>query len=109
MKLVILESPYKAANGRSVAENIQYARQAVHHSLLNSEAPLASHILYTQPDVLCDYIDSERELGISAGHAWIKKAELMACYVDFGISPGMEIAMREAEIYGLPIEFRKIL
>ncbi len=48
MKLVILESPYAG----HVDANVAYARMAMHDSLLRGEAPIASHLLYTQPDVL---------------------------------------------------------
>ena len=45
MRLVILESPYAG----DVAANVKYARRCVRDSLSRGEAPIASHLLYTQP------------------------------------------------------------
>ena len=43
-----------------------YARACVRDSLLRGEAPIASHLLYTQPGVLRDNVAGEREQGIAA-------------------------------------------
>ena len=70
MKRVILESPYAAATSEIVERNIDYAREALRDSLLRGEAPIASHLLYTQRGVLNDRIPEERALGILAGLSW---------------------------------------
>lgn len=57
MKLVIIESPFAG----NVRENILYARMAVRDSLLRGEAPIASHLLYTQEGILNDDIKEERQ------------------------------------------------
>ena len=66
MKRVILESPYAG----DVERNVAYARACLRDSLLRGEAPIASHLLYTQPGVLDDQIPEERQMGIDAGLAW---------------------------------------
>lgn len=104
MRLVIIESPYAGDTDR----NIWYARRAVHDSLMKGEAPLASHLLYTQPLVLDDLNLSQRALGITAGHAWMKFAETVAVYNDYGTSKGMEQGIALAELLGIKIEFRLI-
>lgn len=48
MRRVILESPFAG----HVESNIEYARACIRDSLLRGEAPLASHLLYTQPGIL---------------------------------------------------------
>ena len=60
-RLVILESPYFADTEDGVEQNVKYARQCLRDSLLRGEAPLASHLLYTQPGVLDDRVPDERE------------------------------------------------
>lgn len=72
MKLVVIESPFAG----DVAKNETYARRALADSLARGEAPLASHLLYTQPGVLDDTDYVQRERGISAGLAWGVKAEV---------------------------------
>ncbi len=101
---VIIESPF----GGDISRNIQYARECVRHSVLREEAPIASHLLYTQPGILKDEILAERQLGITAGHAWIRVAELVAIYTDYGISPGMQKGIDEAGRCGIPIEYRSV-
>lgn len=104
--LVILETPYAPSNGRTVAENEAYARACMRDSLLRGEAPIASHLLYTQPGVLDDTIPEQRRMGIQAGLAWGLVANLTACYVDNGISPGMREGIERAKAEGRPIELR---
>jgi len=104
MRLVILESPFAG----DVARNVEYARACVRDSLLRGEAPLASHLLYTQPGILNDEEPFERAHGISAGHAWIDHADAMVVYTDRGISYGMKAGISAAELRKLPIEYRKI-
>jgi len=99
---VILESPYAG----DIKRNIAYARKCVLDSLQRGEAPIASHLLYTQPGILNDDIPAERVLGIEAGLAWKTVAEKHVFYVDFGMSPGMEYAKQQAEKNNIPIEMR---
>lgn len=65
MKLVILESPFAG----DVKRNILYARMCVRDSLGRGEAPIASHLLYTQSGILNDNLPEERQWGIDAGLA----------------------------------------
>ncbi len=85
MRLVIIESPYAG----DIEANVGYARRCVRDSLDRGEAPLASHLLYTQPGILRDEVGSERDLGISAGLAWRRVADCTVVYTDLGITDGM--------------------
>jgi len=80
---VIIESPYSG----DVEKNLEYARRCLSDSLSREEAPFASHLLYTQ--VLNDEIQDERLLGMKNAFMWYKYADLMAVYIDLGISKGM--------------------
>lgn len=104
MRKVILESPY--AGGRE--ENIRYARECVRDSLLRGEAPLASHLLYTQEGILEDDIPDERTLGINAGLEWLDAAECSVVYIDLGISSGMAQGILRATNKGIPVEYREL-
>ena len=105
---VIIESPYAAANGKTVAEHEEYARRCMADSLARGEAPYASHLLYTQPGVLDDSDPHQRALGIAAGHAWLKAADFLAVYSDHGISPGMNQRIRLAAATDMQITTRHI-
>jgi len=105
MKRVIIESPYAG----DIDRNVRYARLCVKDSLSRGEAPIASHLLYTQEGILNDEILTERMLGINAGLAWKEVAELHVFYVDFGYSVGMRYAQQYATKNNIPIEERTIL
>ena len=104
MRLVILGSPYAG----DVAANVEYARRCVRDSLSRGEAPIASHLLYTQSGILDDNDPVERAQGIEAGLAWRTVAEASVVYTDRGISPGMRYGIDAALRAGRPIEFRKL-
>jgi hypothetical protein len=105
MRLVSIESPYAG----NIEENVAYARACMADSLKRGEAPIASHLLYTQPGILNDDIASEREQGIHAGFAWNSHAEATVVYTDKGISRGMEHGIAAAEKAGRPVEYRTLL
>jgi hypothetical protein len=102
MKLVILESPYAGDAER----NVTYARACMRDCLQRGEAPMVSHLIYTQ--VLNDDVPEERRLGIDAGLAWGCRADLTAVYIDHGISGGMKHGIANAEAAGRPIEYRRL-
>jgi hypothetical protein len=106
MRLVIVETPFAAADDEENDRNVTYARRALRNSLLRGEAPLASHLLYTQPLVLSDDDPEERALGIAAGLAWGLKADATVVYGDLGVSPGMQKGIDAALAAGRPIEYR---
>lgn len=104
-RLVVVESPFAG----DVEANKTYARACVHDCLQRGEAPLASHLLYTQPGVLDDTIEEERRLGIEAGLAWLLVADASVVYIDRGISRGMELGIKAAEEAGVPVERRRLM
>jgi len=102
MRRVILESPFAG----DIEAHVAYARRCLRDCLARGEAPIASHLLY--PQILDDSIAAERALGIAAGLGWLRLAEAMVVYIDYGISPGMRAAMAAAEKLSLPIERRQL-
>ena len=74
MRRVIVESPYAG----DIERNLAYARAGIRDCLKRGEAPIASHLLYTQPGILDDDDGEERQLGIEAGLAWIGVADIVA-------------------------------
>jgi len=102
MRLVILESPYAG----DVNANVEFARACVRDSLSRGEAPIASHLLYTQPGILRDEIAEERQWGIDAGLAWANAAAATVVYQDRGISLGMKYGIKNAMLAGRPVEYR---
>jgi hypothetical protein len=96
MKLVVVESPFAAKTAGELARNRRYRKAAMLDCLHRGEAPFASHALYTQ--VLDDRVPEERKLGMEAGFAWGKLAELVVVYTDLGISLGMQAGINRATL-----------
>lgn len=111
MRLVIIESPFAG----NIEENIKYARACMKDCLLRGEAPYASHLLYTQPDILDDSNPEERKLGMEAGFAWASALECdgsmvkRVVYTDLGISGGMADGIQDAHGIGQEVEYRTLL
>src|SRR5262249_60292240 len=63
VRVLFLESPLVG----DVEGVVAYPRRWLRDCLQRGEAPLASHLLYTQTGVLDDGIAAERALGIQAG------------------------------------------
>ena len=104
MRLVVLESPYAG----DVYANVEYARACIRDCLGRGGAPIASHLLFTQPGVLRDDVPGERALGIAAGHAWIARADAVVVYTDRGTSRGMEAGIACAQRCGIAVEYRTL-
>lgn len=104
MRLVVIESPYAG----DIARNLRYAKAAMRDCLCRGEAPLASHLLYTQEGILSDAVPAQREQGIAAGMAWADHADSIAFYVDLGWSTGMKRAALAAALAGRSVELRTL-
>jgi hypothetical protein len=105
---VILESPYAARVATSVEDHERFARACMADCLQRGEAPLASHLLYTQPGVLNDTLPEEREKGIFAGYSWWSAAVKVVFYTDLGWSNGMLQANTRCAIQRKPYEERQL-
>lgn len=108
MKLVVIESPFAGKNEEETEANLRYARMCMFDSIHRNEAPIASHLLYTQPGILDDAIPNERQRGIQAGFAWNKHADLVAVYNDLGVSKGMVLGIAFAQANNIPVEVRTL-
>lgn len=108
MRRVVLESPYRGKTHEETAANVRFAKACLLDSLLRGEAPIASHLLWTQQGILDDLKPEERAAGIKAGHSWICVAEAVVVYIDRGISPGMQAGIECAIDNGIPVERRTL-
>lgn len=102
---VVLESPHEGDVAEVEAHEV-YARACMADSLQRGEAPIASHLLYTQPGILDDTKPHEREKGMAAGLIWGKTAEKAVFYIDNGFSRGMRMAFNFYEDAGVETVYR---
>lgn len=108
MKKVNIESPYSGATFDDMLMNLRYARLCMRDSIIRGEAPIASHLLYTQPGILDDTDPTERALGMNIGFDWNKNAQVTVVYTDLGISAGMQLGIQDAEKNSRPVEYRQL-
>jgi hypothetical protein len=106
---VVIESPLNAPTREGIDMNKEYAKACLRDSLKRGEAPYASHLLFDQPGILDELIEEERMQGMMAGFAWGKMADLIAVYIDRGISNGMRAGIDHYRHHGIPIEMRSIV
>lgn len=104
-RLVVVESPYAG----DVEANVAYAKRCVLDCLHRGESPYASHLFFTQPDLLDDLDPEQRRIGIEAGLAWGAAASLVCFYVDRGWSSGMRQGYLAAITRGTPVEIRSLV
>jgi len=106
--LVILESPFRGTTKEARLMNIKYAQLCIRDCLRRGESPIASHLLFTQRNILRDGVESERILGMVAGWAWMRVAKKLVVYMDRGISKGMHLGIKKAMSINLEIEYRTL-
>lgn len=104
MKAVVIESPYAG----DVETNLEYLAACMADCIKRGEAPFASHGLYTMKGVLRDEVPEERRKGIEAGFVWSERADLVAVYIDRGISPGMREGAIRALRADQHLEYRSL-
>lgn len=106
MKMVIVESPFRATAERSQELHLIYLNHCIADSIERGEAPYASHAI--MPLVLNDDDPADRLRGIMAGWRWGDHADLVAVYRDLGISEGMKLSIQHYEAIGKPVEWRAL-
>lgn len=102
MKRVMIASPFRGDED----SNKHYARMCVRHSFSLGEAPWAPHLIYTQ--MMSDAIPEERDVSIAAGIEWAKQADILAVYIDRGISGGMQTEIDAAKANGVEVKERHL-
>lgn len=109
----IYESPFAATSLDRFALHLAYARLCTRYgATLYGEAGVSSHLLWTQPHVLRDTVEGERELGIDCGLAFaaLSRSGSVAhvFYTDLGWSRGMTASRDASVAAGNPFVERKL-
>lgn len=103
-KTVIIESPYASEDPSKLAQHIMYAKLCLKDSLSRGEAPMVSHLLYNL--VINDRQVSEHDAALLSHLSWLAHADLVAVYSDYGVSPGMQASINQANIKAKKVEYR---
>jgi hypothetical protein len=106
-RLVVIESPWAGLGAGEKATN--YLRQCIRDSLSRGEIPWASHAMLAHTRALYEEDEDQRAEGLEINRAMIMHyAQLVAFYIDHGMSAGMKLARQWAGMHGVRIEERKI-
>jgi hypothetical protein len=105
-KATVVLSPFAAEDPAKASRMDRYAKRCVQDSLLKNEAPVANHYFYHE--VLNSNLSIDRDIGLQSQLTWIKHADLVAVYIDMGITQAMELAINVAKLSNRSLEFRKI-
>lgn len=105
-KLVVVETPYASENVALLQRHIVYAKLCLSDSLKRGEAPLVSSLLY--PQVLDDRVKLDHDLAMLCSLSWIRGCDMVVVYIDYGITPGMQVAINTAKIKTVKIEYRSL-
>jgi hypothetical protein len=105
-RCVILATPHEGA--ADTAELAAYARACVRASIRAGEAPLVGPLVYAHDDILDVSIPAERRMGVEAALAWLSHAQVLAVYIDHGVTPQMREAMDRAAGSGVIIDVRRL-
>ena len=106
MKRVQILSPFRGESSAIERRHVEYAKAAMRDCFARGEAPWAPHLLY--PQVMSDLNESERQVSIEAGCNWLARADLVAAYIDLGISAGMRLELEQARRCGVQVVERRL-
>lgn len=86
--------------------HVQYALACCEDCIDLGESPFASHLFY--PQFLDDDDPESRQVGMRCGQEWMRVANQVAVYSDFGVSTGMQEDLKLARRLGLRIVYRNL-
>jgi hypothetical protein len=104
--LVVIESPWAGLGAGEKAK--KYLRACIRDALARNEIPWASHAMLAWTEALYETDEEQRSEGINVNKLMILKADLVAFYVDKGMSAGMHLAQRWCVMHGKKFEKRTL-
>lgn len=98
--LVYVASPFAAAKEDQRRHHVRIARAICKKVIAAGHVPYAPHLFF--PQLLCDYLPEEREVGIRCGLFMLERCDEV-WHLEPPFSSGMERELREATRLGLPV------
>lgn len=106
-KRVIVVTPFLAESLDKKQKYERYAMQATQNSFKNNEAPISSQSMYFGLSGTSG-TNLERDASFVTQLNWLLKADLVAFYIDYGITPAMESMINFCLRKNIICELRKI-
>ena len=105
-KCVLIVSPFMAENPTEAKHMSRYATRCVQDALNRHEAPISTNLFYY--DTLNIKVSIDRDIGLQSALSWVHCAELIAVYMDFGVTQAMQLIINTAKMKSKKFEFRSI-
>lgn len=96
MKRIFICSAYAA----NPIENIKRAKRFCRYVMAHGHSCFAPHLFY--PQFLDDASATERQMGLTAGLAWLEKSDEIWVFEEHP-SPGMKIEISHARAHKIPV------
>jgi len=84
----------------------RYAVRASQDSIKRHEAPISTSLFFY--DTLNIHVRIEKDIGLQSMMSWIRHADVLAVYIDYGITQAMDLCIKIAKIKGCKIEYRTV-
>ena len=104
-KVAIGISPFLAEDPARGSVMTRYAHRCAEDGIRRNEALAMANIAFLTPQSSSAVERDDAFLNLLS---WIPRAELIAVYVDYGITPAMEVAINVAIMKSRKIEYRSI-
>lgn len=104
--LVAIESPWAGLDAGTRAK--RYLKGCIRDVLARGELPWASHAMLAWTEALYEADEEQRAEGILVNKSMILRVDLVAFYVDHGMSKGMEAAKLWSSMHGIKQEKRTL-
>lgn len=105
-KCVLILSPFMAEDPGSAMKMIRYATRCIQDSLTRNEAAISTNLFYY--DTLNIKVAIERDKGLKSMISWTTKADIIAVYIDHGVTQAMQVVINTAQMRSKKIEYRTI-
>lgn len=104
-KLAVGISPFLAEDPSKASKMTRYANRAAQDATNRNEALIMANLAFLNP---LGYSAVERDDAFLNLLSWIPRADLIAVYVDYGITPAMQVAINVAITKNKKIEYRSV-
>lgn len=105
-KAVLVLTPFMAENPSKADYMSRFAQRAVQDSSKRNEAPICNHLFYYE--FLNTNLTIERDQGFHSVLTWVSKCDILAVYIDQGITQAMQAVINLAQLKSKKIEYRSI-
>lgn len=105
-RCTLVLTPFMAEYPNMQNRLARYCMMATKDSLKRHEAPMATSLFYYA--TLNIHVSIEKDIGLQSMLSWIKNADTLAIYCDYGITQAMDLCIKTAKMKGTHMEYRNI-